>query len=218
MTLPERGPPSRPEDTRGLLLRRIELQQDRLHAPHDQRERDEQQREQDPERGEDDVDPVILEPTSDGRVRPVERHEHDAGDERGHGERQVDDGRTGGLRPGNRIRTSTYASRVPRIPLITAVSVAMISVSLIAFHAPNDVSARREIAETVRESAIDDRDDRQHDEEAEVEEGHPSEGPAAEGRARLSPGAIRSGRLSLLVSIVACATLTLIRGPPGRPS
>ena len=65
------------------------------------------------------LQPDGLERAADRRARSVERDEHDPGDQRGDREGQVDEGRQH-ARPGNRYRTRTKASSVPKTPLMTA--------------------------------------------------------------------------------------------------
>ena len=54
--LPEREPGARAERGRGLLLRRIQLEEHGLHLPNHQRQRDDAQRQEDPDRRERDLD------------------------------------------------------------------------------------------------------------------------------------------------------------------
>jgi hypothetical protein len=80
----ERGEARRPERARGLLDVGVELAQDRLHRPDDERERDEHHREHDRRARVRDVD-------ADRRLRSIEREEREAGDDRREREREVDD-------------------------------------------------------------------------------------------------------------------------------
>ena len=67
----ERRELARAERARRLLHLAVELDQHRLHRPHDERQRHEQQREEDRRAGEGEVD-------ADRRVRPVEREQQQA--------------------------------------------------------------------------------------------------------------------------------------------
>ena len=81
-----------PSVARGLLLGRVHLQQHRLHAPDHERVRHEQQGQHDPRLLVDDAPAVPAEERPQHARRPVKRHQHQAGDDRRHGERQVDQG------------------------------------------------------------------------------------------------------------------------------
>ena len=119
----ERVPAGRAEDPGRLLLRLVDLQQDRLHGAHHERQRDEQQGEQDPERREDHVDAVALEEPADRRSWAVERAEHDPGDERRDRERQVHDRREP-RRPGTRSARARTRAACPKTALMIAVTAA----------------------------------------------------------------------------------------------
>ena len=75
----------RPGAERGgrLLHLAVELEQHRLHGAHDERQRHEQQREHDRRAGVGDMD-------AERALRPVEREQHEPGDDRRQRERQVD--------------------------------------------------------------------------------------------------------------------------------
>ena len=73
----------------GLLLRRVELEEHRLHRPYDERERDDAQGEENGQLTEHQMDASRLNAFPIGVFGPVDRDEHHARDERRDREGQV---------------------------------------------------------------------------------------------------------------------------------
>ena len=94
----------------GLLHLHVELDQHRLHRSHDERQRHEQQ-------GDDDTGACVGQLESDRALGAVESQQHESGDDRRQGERQVDE-RVDDALARKSSRTSTQAISVP----ITALS------------------------------------------------------------------------------------------------
>ena len=176
-----------PERLRRLFFLAVELGQDRLHAPNDERKRHEKESQENAGGGEDDLHAVILEPAAHHRARAVQGDEHDPGHECGNRERQVDDGRddlTAGeadahedvreQRPehtvDDRREERHYDGQLDRVPGAEVVQRVL------------------EVGQPIAVAALQDDHDRQEHEQAQVEEGRAAKGPAG-GGARISPSA-----------------------------
>ena len=130
---------ARAERARRLLHLGVELDQHRLHRPHDERAASRRAaRRGSPSR-------VKARWTPTGELRPVERQQHEAGDDRRQRERQVDDAFTSDL-PRKSSRTSTQAVIVPRTALISAAIAAIARVSFSAATASGFVTASQKPA------------------------------------------------------------------------
>ena len=98
-------------ERRGRLLHvAVQLQQDRLHGTHHERQRDEQQGQQDARLGVGEVE-------AERALGAVQRQQRQAGDDRRQGERQVDQ-RVDERLPGNSSRTRSQAMSVPMTALM----------------------------------------------------------------------------------------------------
>ena len=96
----------RPSERGRLLHLGVELEQHRLHGAHDERQRHEQQRQH-------DAGAACRRGRAERAVRPVQREQRQAGDDRRQRERQVDRARRRRACPRNSSRTSTQAISVP---------------------------------------------------------------------------------------------------------
>ena len=108
----EDGEPRGAERRRTLLHLLVELDQHRLHRAHHERERHEQQRD-------DDTGLLVGDVDAERAVRPVEREQDQARDDRRQRERQVDQD-VEDLLAGEESRTSTQAISVPKTRLSSA--------------------------------------------------------------------------------------------------